>query len=95
MESNDSPEIPDRGETSDIPGLSWGGEERGGEAEAKATTAGPEGRQGMSDVSSLSGIPGLSFDFSLLHPLLFFCLTPVFFLSSLFPENSSIFFVKR
>ena len=26
MESNDSPEIPDRGETSDIPGLPSGGE---------------------------------------------------------------------
>ena len=29
VESNDSPEIPDRGETSDIPGLPWG--ERGAE----------------------------------------------------------------
>ena len=29
MESNDSPEIPDRGETSDIPGLPSGGEEVG------------------------------------------------------------------
>ena len=33
MESNDSPEIPDRGETSDIPGLPSGGalEEDGGD----------------------------------------------------------------
>ena len=29
VESNDSPEIPDRGETSDIPGLPSGGEEDG------------------------------------------------------------------
>ena len=28
MESNDSPEIPDRGETSDIPGLPSGGRQR-------------------------------------------------------------------
>ena len=33
MESNDSPEIPDRGETSDIPGLPWGGGERERETE--------------------------------------------------------------
>ena len=34
----------------------------------------PEGRPGMSDVSPLSGISGLSFDSTLLSPLLFFCL---------------------
>ena len=66
----------------------------------------PEGRPGMSDVSPLSGISGLSFDSTLLSPLLFFCLVLlpflsfiIFFLlalsSKLFPENSSIFFVKR
>ena len=33
MESNDSPEIPDRGETSDIPGLPSGEREREGEGE--------------------------------------------------------------
>ena len=32
-ESNDSPEIPDRRETSDIPGLPSGGEREGGERE--------------------------------------------------------------
>ena len=37
-------------------------------------TGGPEGRPGMSDVSPLSGISGLSFDSTLLSPLLFFCL---------------------
>ena len=65
----------------------------------------PEGRPGMSDVSPLSGISGLSFDSTLLSPLLFFCLVLlpfcliVFCLLALsfqlFPENSSIFFVKR
>ena len=30
MESNESPEIPDRGETSDIPSLPSGGEREGG-----------------------------------------------------------------
>ena len=55
----------------------------------------------MSDVSPLSGISGLSFDSTLLSPLLFFCLVLLPFLSyrflpaKLFPENSSIFFVKR
>ena len=59
----------------------------------------------MSDVSPLSGISGLSFDSTLLSPLLFFCLVllPIpsylFFCllalsSQLFQENSSIFFVK-
>ena len=65
----------------------------------------PEGRPGMSDVSPLSGISGLSFDSTLLSPLLFFCLILILVMSylfclqvhssKLFPENSSIFFVKR
>ena len=37
-------------------------------------TTAPEGRPGMSDVSPLSGISGLSFDSTLLSSLLFFCL---------------------
>ena len=41
----------------------------------------PEGRPGMSDVSLLSGISGLSFDSTLLSPLLFFCLVLLPFLS--------------
>ena len=67
---------------------------------------GPEGRPGMSDVSPLSGISGLSFGSTLLSPLLFFWLVQLLFLSYLFfcllihspevfPENSSLFFVKR
>ena len=44
----------------------------------------PEGRQGMFDVSPLSGISGLSFDSTLLSPLLFFCLVLLLFLSYLF-----------
>ena len=42
-----------------------------------------EGRPGMSDVSSppRSGTPGLSFDFTLLSPFLFFCLVLLLFLS--------------
>ena len=57
------------------------------------------------DVSPLSGISGLSFDSTLLSPLLFFCLILILVMSylfclqvhssKLFPENSSIFFVKR
>ena len=39
------------------------------------------GRPGMSDVSPLSGISGLSFDSTLLSPLLFFCLVLLPFLS--------------
>ena len=63
-----------------------------------------QGRPGMSDVSPLSGISGLSFDSTLLSPLLFFCLALLPYLiffcllvlsSELFPENSSIFFIKR
>ncbi len=41
----------------------------------------PEGRPGMSDVSPLSGISGLSFDSTLLSPVLFFCLVLLPFLS--------------
>ena len=44
----------------------------------------PEGRPGMSDVSLLSGISGLSFDSTLLSPLLFFCLVLLPILSGLF-----------
>ena len=62
----------------------------------------PEGRPGMSDVSLLSGISGLSFDSPFLSPLLFFsalsfcsfCLV-IFLLMvhspDFFPENSNIF----
>ena len=60
----------------------------------------------MSDVSPLSGISGLSFDSTLLSSVLFFCLLPLLVLSCLFsaylpllltffPENSSVFFMKR
>ena len=42
----------------------------------------PEGRPGMSDVTLLSGISGLSFDSPFLSPLLFFfCLVLLLFLS--------------
>ena len=41
----------------------------------------PEGKPGMSDVSPLSGTSGLSFDSTLLSPLLFFCLFLLTFLS--------------
>ena len=44
----------------------------------------PEGRPGMSDVSPLSGISGLSFDSTLLSHLLFFCLVLLPFLSNRF-----------
>ena len=44
----------------------------------------PEGRPGMSDVSPLFGISGLSFDSTLLSPLLFFCLVLLPFLSNRF-----------
>ena len=70
-----------------------------------ALPSAPTGRPGMSDVSHLSGISGLSFDSTLLSPVLFFCLVLLPFLSylflpaglssKLFPENSSIFFIKR
>ena len=49
-----------------------------------ATIDPPEGRPGMSDVSPLSGISGLSFDSTLLSPLLFFCLVLLLFLSIVF-----------
>ena len=65
----------------------------------------PEGRPGISDVSRLFGIAGLLFDSTLLSTLLVFCLVLLLSLSCLFlpagpffwtfPENSSIFFVKR
>ena len=42
-----------------------------------------KGRPGMSDVSPVSGISGLSFDSTLLSPLLFFCLVLLLFLSYL------------
>ena len=41
----------------------------------------PEGRPGMSDVSPLSGISGLSFDSTFLSSLLFFCLVLLPFMS--------------
>ena len=41
----------------------------------------------MSDVSPLSGISGLSFDSTLLSPLLFFCLVLLPFLSYRFRED--------
>ena len=41
----------------------------------------PKGRPGMSDVSPLSGISGLSFDSTLLSPLVFFCQVLLPFLS--------------
>ena len=44
----------------------------------------PKGRLGMSAVSPLSGISGLSFDSTLLSPLIFFCLILLPFLSCLF-----------
>ena len=44
----------------------------------------PEGRPGISDVSPLSGISGLSFDSTLLSPLWLFCLVLLLFLSYLF-----------
>ena len=50
----------------------------------------PKGRPGMSDVSPLSGISGLSFDFTLLSPLLFFCLVLLLFMSYLFSASWSI-----
>ena len=51
----------------------------------------PEGRPGMSDVSPLSGISGLSFDFTLLSPLLFFCLVLLPFLSYRFLSAGPFF----
>ena len=49
-----------------------------------ALTVSPEGRPGISDVSPLSGISGLSFDFTLLFLVLFFCLVLLLFRSYLF-----------
>ena len=45
----------------------------------------------MSDVSLLSGISGLSFDSTVLSPLLFFCLVLLPFLSYLFLPASPFF----
>ena len=70
------------------------------------TVSVPEGRPGISDISPLSGISGLSFDSTLLIPLMFFSLDLLLFLSYLFcacwpillnffPENSSVFFIKK
>ena len=50
---------------------------------AELQTSHPKGKLGMSDASSLSRISALSFHFTLLSPLLFFCLRPLLFLSSL------------
>ena len=44
----------------------------------------PKGRQGMSDVSLLCGIPGLSFGSHFLSPCLFFCWVLLLFLSYFF-----------
>ena len=45
---------------------------------------GPEGRLGTSDVSPLSGIPGLRFDSTFLSAVLFICLDLLLLLSSPF-----------
>ena len=58
----------------------------------------PEGRPGMSDVSPLSGISGLSLDSTLLSPLYFFRLVLVLFLSYLFfclLVHSAILFMEN
>ena len=64
----------------------------------------PEERPGMSDVSPLLGISGLSFDSTLLSPLLFFCLVLLLFclfsacwsiLLNFFQKILPIYFVKR
>ena len=47
----------------------------------------PDGRPGMSDVSHLSWISGLSFDFLFLSPLVFFCIVLLLFLSCNFSAN--------
>ena len=63
-----------------------------------------EGRLGMSDVTLLSGISGLSFDSHFLPPLWFFCLVLLLFLtchfsangpfSCLFSQKTQTFFVR-
>ena len=58
-------------------------------------TATPEGRPGMSDVSPLSGIPGLSFDSTLPSLLLFFCLVLLLFLSYFFFLPAGPFSLNR
>ena len=59
---------------------------------AELQTSHPKGKLGMSDASSLSRISALSFHFTLLSPLLFFCLRPLLFLSSLLFFFSFFFF---
>jgi len=55
----------------------------------------PERRPGMSDVSLLSGISGLSFDSSFLSPhlLVFFCQVLMLFLSCHFSANGPFFWL--
>ena len=53
----------------------------------------PDGRLGMFDVSPLCGISGLSFDTTLLSPLLFFCLVLLLFLSYLFLSAGPFFWI--
>ena len=53
-------------------------------AQCTLVTVAPEGRPGMSDVSPLYGISGLSFYSTLLSPLLIFCLVLLPFPSYLF-----------
>ena len=48
--------------------------------EGKSFCNTPKGRLGMSNVSPWSGIAGLSFDSTLLSPVLFFCLVLLLFL---------------
>ena len=51
-----------------------------------------EGRPGVADVSPLSGISGLSFDSTLLSPLLFLCLVLLLFLSYLLLLHTGPFY---
>ena len=57
----------------------------------------PEGRPGMSDISPLSGISGLSFDSPFLSLLLFFCLVLLLFLPGHFSANGpfSLYFSRK
>ena len=59
MESNDSPEIPDRGETSDIPGLPSGGTMRG--SKRPEVCGSMILNRSYVDVSSSCPLGGLSF----------------------------------
>ena len=56
-----------------------------------STVMAPEGKPGMSDVSPLSQISGLSLDSTLLSPLLFFYLDLFPFLSYLFRPAGPFF----